>query len=101
MKVFFRVINLLFKPCELARFIIVLYRLKESRIKIYNYQRACLYQLSCSRYAYRMLRKHNFLYGAYLSCQRYYCCTPSRFNEKINIDTNRKKNLIEIIRRKI
>lgn len=99
MKIFFRVISLLHKPSDLFRFFIVLYRLKESKIKIYNYQRVCLYQLSCSRYAYRMLKKHNFFYGVFLSWQRYYCCTPTRFNERINIYTNRKETLIEKLRR--
>ena len=86
MKVFFRIIKLLFMPSELARFIIVLYRLKESRIKIYNSRRVCLYKLSCSRYAYRSFKNHNFIYGLYLSLQRYYCCTPKRFNEKIDVE---------------
>ena len=86
MKVFFRIIKLLFMPSELARFIIVLYRLKESRIRIDNYRRVCLYKLSCSRYAYRSFKNHNFIYGLYLSLQRYYCCTPKRFNEKIDVE---------------
>ena len=85
MKIYFRIIKLVFAPSELARFMIVLYRLKESRIKIDNYSRVCIYKLSCSRYAYRMLKNHNFIYGLYLSCQRYYCCTPKRYNESIDI----------------
>ena len=89
MGIFFRIIKLIFLPSQLARFFIVLYRLKESRIKIYN-SRVCLYKLSCSRYAYRAFKNHNFIYGFYLSWQRYYCCTPKRFNEKLDVDINRK-----------
>ena len=87
MKIFLRLSKLLLNPSKLARFIIVLYRLKESRIKVYN-SRTCMYKLSCSRYAYRAFKNHNFVYGVYLAWQRYYCCTPKRFNEKLDIDVH-------------
>ena len=85
MKIFFRIIKLFLTPSQLARFIIVLYRLKESKIKAYN-SGTCMYKLSCSRYAYRAFKNHNFVYGLYLAWQRYYCCTPKRFSEKLDID---------------
>ena len=86
MKVFIRFIKLLFFPNKLARFLIVLYRLKEFKIKIINPVRVCMYKLSCSRYSYRVFKKYNFFYAIYLTFQRYYSCTPSRFNKKLDID---------------
>ena len=86
MKIFFRIIKLLIKPRYLARFIIVLYRLKESKIKIENPARVCMYKISCSRYAFRTFKYHNFFYGIYLSWIRYYSCTPERYNRKLDVD---------------
>ncbi len=86
MKIVLRIIKLLLSPSELARFIIVLYRFKESKIKVFNSGRTCMYKLSCSRYAYRVFKNHKFLYGLYLAWKRYYSCTPKRFNEKLDVD---------------
>lgn len=85
MKILFRIIKLLLSPSKLARFIIVLYRLKESKIKVYS-SSTCMYKLSCSRYAYRAFNNHNFVYGFYLAWQRYYCCTPKRYNKGLDVE---------------
>lgn len=85
MKILLRIIKLLLSPSKLARFTIVLYRYRESKKKI-NGSGVCMYKLSCSKYAYRVFKKHNFVHGLYLAWQRYYCCTPKRYNKKIDIE---------------
>ena len=85
MKILLRIIKLLLSPNKLARFTIVLYRYKESKKKIKG-SCVCMYKLSCSRYAYRVFKKHNFVHGLYLAWLRYYCCTPKRYNKKIDIE---------------
>lgn len=89
MKIFIRILSLLLFPNKLARFCIVLYRLKEFRIKIDNPARLCMYKLSCSRYAYRAFDNFNFFYALYLTWQRYYSCTPLRFNKELDIDVKK------------
>ena len=86
MRVYFRIVKLLIFPNKLARFLIVIYRLKEFKIKIDNPARLCMYQLSCSRYAYRVFKKYNFFKSLWLTWKRYYSCNPSRYNIKLDVD---------------
>lgn len=86
MRVYFRVAKLLISPNKLARFFIVLYRLKEFKIKIDNPARLCMYQLSCSRYSYRVFKKYNFFRALWLTWKRYYSCNPHRYDSNLDVD---------------
>lgn len=97
MRVYFRIVKLLIFPNKLACFFIVLYRLKEFKIKIDNPVRLCMYQLSCSRYSYRVFKKYNFFRALWLTWQRYYSCNPIRYNENLDIDI---KNLFDNLNKK-
>ena len=56
----------------------------------WNFSGSCLFDLSCSRFAYKQLKSKKLFPAIFLTLKRFYYCTPKRY-KKFNLNIKEEK----------